>query len=95
MFDEENVMENVEQHADEADNTDHSNKRRHDQEEETEVEQVESKKKKVFVLPVIRAKNIEWELPSELADFLQERCQNYLGEKELESFLNNYTKKYQ
>ena len=45
MSDEENVMENVEQHADEADNTDHSNKRRHDQEEET-VEQVESKKKK-------------------------------------------------
>lgn len=92
MSDEENVMENVEQHADEADNTDHSNKRRHDQEEETEVE---SKKKKVFVLPEIRAKNIEWELPSELADFLQERCQNYLGEKELESFLNTYTKKYQ
>ena len=91
MSDEENVMENVEQHADEADNTDHSNKRRHDQEEETEVE---SKKKKVFVLPEIRAKNIEWELPSsELADFLQERCQNYLGEKELESFLETPTPK--
>ena len=55
--------------------------------------QVEPKKKKLFVLPEIRAKNIEWELPLELADFLQERCQNYLGEKELESFLETPTPK--
>ena len=47
----------------------------------------------MFVLPEIRAKNIEWELPLELADFLQERCQNYLGEKELESFLETPTPK--
>ena len=89
MSDEENVMENVEQHADEADNTDHSNKRRHDEEEETEVE---PKKKKLFVIPEIRAKNIEWKLPSELADFLQKRCQNYLGDKELEFLRDTYTK---
>ena len=38
MSDEQNVMENVEQHTDEVNNIDHSNKRRHE-EKETEVEE--------------------------------------------------------
>ena len=56
MSDNENSMENLEQHTDEVNNIDNSNKRRHE-EEETEVE---PKKKKLFVLPKIRMGAITW-----------------------------------
>ena len=46
---------------------------------------------KKFSLPAISAKSKSWELPAELAEFLQERCNSYLSDKELEEFLTTNT----
>ena len=45
------------------------------------------------MLPEIESKQDEWELPKELADFLQERCQCFMGDKELEVFMETGTPK--
>ena len=42
---------------------------------------------KRFSLPNITTKATSWELPQELAVFLQERCNTYMSEKDLEEFL--------
>ena len=46
---------------------------------------------KKFSLPAISAKSKSWELPAELVEFLQERCNSYLSDKELEEFLKTNT----
>ena len=90
MSDEENITSDQEQNTTEIENTEISNKRKHDG---LDGGDNGNPKKKKFVLLDIQVKNKEWELPSELADFLQERCQNYLGEKELEEFVETTTPK--
>ena len=51
-----------------------------------EVPEEEVPAKKSFVLPEITSKLKSWELPEDLANFLQDRCQIYMTEKELEDF---------
>ena len=53
--------------------------------ETNKLEQVVPVKK--FVLPEISSKVKSWELPEDFATFLQERCQSYIHEKELEEFV--------
>ena len=51
-----------------------------------EVPEEEVPAKKSFVLPEMTSKLKSWELPEDLANFLQDRCQIYMTEKELEDF---------
>ena len=62
-------------------------KRKTDETSDEEIHQVQPLAKKKFVLPSLKAKRDGWSLPNELADFFKERCQQYLGEKDLEEFL--------
>jgi len=60
-------------------------------EKTTEEEVVPTRQPERFSLPNISSKSETWELPTELAEFLQERCNSYLSEKELEEFLTTAT----
>jgi len=60
-------------------------------EKTTEEEVIPTRQPERFSLPNISSKSKTWELPTELAEFLQERCNSYLSEKELHEFLTTAT----